>query len=117
MDEFSPEDLSEARRALSSLRSKSEKAAGKLKDGSWQERLTTGIVNASDVALRLIDGGTVSPYDQDALAESHAALKDALRRAEEVIVRFAAGTSQHTLQKNRVAALRIALALIEKEQG
>jgi hypothetical protein len=38
-------------------------------------------------------------------------------RAEGVIGKFALGTSQHTLQKNRIAALKIALALIEKEQG
>lgn len=35
MIDFTVEELSEARRALLSLRNKSEKASGKLKAGTW----------------------------------------------------------------------------------
>jgi hypothetical protein len=115
MNEFTPEQLSEAHRALLSLRNKNEKASGKLKEGSWQSRLTAGVVKASDVALGLIDKNDDTSIDKDSLDESHTALTDALRRG--CIGKFAVGTSQHTLQKNRIAALKIALALIEKEQG
>jgi hypothetical protein len=117
MNEFTPEQLSEAHCALLSLRNKNEKASGNLKEGTWQHKLTTSVVKASDVALGLIDKNNDTSIDKDLLDESHAALTDALRRAEDVIVKFAVGTSQHTLQKNRIAALKIALALIEKEQG
>ena len=111
------DELSEAKRVILSLRNKSEKASGKVKAGTWQNRLAAGIVKASDVALSLFDGKTTTPLGRDALVESFAILKDALRRAEAVIDKFAVGTSQHTLQKNRIAALKIALTLIEREQN
>jgi len=111
------EELSEAKRALLSLRNKSEKASGKLKTDTWQYRLTAGIVKASDVALSLIDGNAAAPFGRDTLDESFASLQDALRRAEAVIDKFAMGTSQHTLQKNRIAALKIALALIKEKRN
>jgi hypothetical protein len=117
MSDFSSEELKEAYRAILSLRNKSQKAAGKLKEGTWQKDLTTRIVSASDVALSLISGGVTTVYGQETLAESLATMKDTLRRAEEVIGKFLVGTSQHTIQKNRIAALKVALALIEKEQS
>ncbi|MDR0347443.1 MAG: hypothetical protein LBH56_03620, partial [Coriobacteriales bacterium] len=113
--EFSAEELSEARRALLSLRNKNEKASNKLKEGSWQSRLTIGIVRATDVALGLIDGNN-GALDVDSLSETHAVLTDARQRAEAVIGKFAEGTSQRTLQKNRIAALNVALTLVEREQ-
>ncbi|MDR0381691.1 MAG: hypothetical protein LBH86_06855 [Oscillospiraceae bacterium] len=117
MAEFTTGELSEARRALLSLRNKNEKAAGKLKEGSWQSRMTTAVVKSADAALWLIDGNDGASMEKDSLREAHTALTDALRRAEAVVGKFAVGTSQHTLQKNRIAALKIALALIEEEQG
>jgi hypothetical protein len=117
MNDHSAEELSEAHRAILSLRNKSEKASNSLKISSWQKRLTAGIVSASDVALSLIDGSASASYDQNTLTESSAALKDALRRAEEAIVKFTEGTSQHTLQSRRIAALKIALDLIEKAKS
>lgn len=74
MNEFSPEELKEAHRALLSLRNKNEKASGKLKEGSWQSRLTAGVVKASDVALGLIDKNNDTSIDKDLLDESHTAL-------------------------------------------
>jgi conjugal transfer/entry exclusion protein len=109
MADFTTKELHEAQRQILSLRSKSEKASGKLKADTWQNRLTTGIVKASDVALSLIDGDAET-LGRDTLDEAFATLSDALRRAEAVVGKFAAGTSQHTLQKNRIAAL------IEKAQ-
>ncbi len=117
MIDFTVEELSEARRALLSLRNKSEKASGKLKAGTWQNKMTTGIVEAADVALNLMHGNAIALFDRNKLDKSSAVLEDALRRAEAVIDKFAVGTPQHTIQKNRIAALRIALKLIEKEQG
>lgn len=115
--EFSPVELREACRALLSLRNKNDKASGKLKEGTWQHRLTTGVVKAADVAIGLIDGNNGVSLNKDILDESLAALTDALRRAESVVGKFAFGTSQYTLQKNRIAALTIALQLIEREAG
>lgn len=73
-------------------------------------------VKAADTALKLIDGDLAMPFECEALKEANKSLEDALHRAEEVIGKFVAGSSQHTLLKNRIAALKIALTLIEKEQ-
>jgi hypothetical protein len=117
MNEFTSEQLNEAHRAMLSLRNKNDKASSKLKEGSWQSKLTTGIVKAADTAIWLINGADGEPIDKDLLDESRIALADALHRAEDVIGKFAVGTSQHTLQERRIAALKIALALIEREQS
>ena len=116
MENFTSEELHEAYCAISSLRNKSEKASGKLKEGSWQKKQMDSYVKASDAALQLIDGDTAMTFEFEALNEANKFLEDALRRAEEVIGKFVTGSSQHTLQKNRIAALKIALRLIEKEQ-
>jgi hypothetical protein len=116
MENFTSEELREAHRAILSLRNKSEKASGKLKEGSWQKKQMDSYVKAADTALQLINGDTAMTFECEALNEANKSLGDALRRAEEVIGKFAAGSSQHTLQKNRIAALKIALRLIEKEQ-
>lgn len=116
MADFTPEELGEAHRAILSLRNKSEKASGKLKEGSWQKTLLDSYVKAADTALKLIDGDMAMPFECEALNEANKSLEDALHRAEEVIGRFVAGSSQHTLQTNRIVALKIALTMIEKEQ-
>jgi hypothetical protein len=116
MDDFTPREVQEARRDLLSLRSKSAKASGKLKEGSWQKMQMDAYVSAADTALRLMDGdaGLLEP---ERLWYVHKSLEDALHRAEEAIGKFAPGSSQHTLQQNRIAALRIALCFIEKAQS
>lgn len=116
MENLTSGELREAHRAILSLRNKSEKASGKFKEGSWQKKQMDSYVKAADTALQLIDGDTAIGFEWEALHEADKSLEDALRRAEEVIGKFAAGSSQHTLQKNRIAALKIALRLIEEEQ-
>ncbi len=114
MESFTPEEIREAHRAILSLRNKSEKASGKLREGSRQKKQMDSYVSAADIALQLMDGDTAKPFACEVLNEADKSLGDALRRAEEMIGKFAAGSSQHTLQKNRIVALKIALALIEK---
>ncbi|MDL2232484.1 hypothetical protein LJC63_02740 [Ruminococcaceae bacterium OttesenSCG-928-L11] len=45
------------------------------------------------------------------------AIADMMARAEQAQVKFAIGTSQHTLQENRIHALRVAQALVSGESG
>jgi hypothetical protein len=49
------------------------------------------------------------------LEEALAAMASMIGKTEPVKRRFAPGTSQHTLQKNRLAALKITSSLISKE--
>ncbi len=53
-------------------------------------------------------------YTQTELAAALQAVHDMLRRSETAQAKFAPGTSQHTLQKNRIQALRIASALLQQ---
>ena len=107
------DDLMKAHRALLSLKIKSEKASDKLKEGSWQKKKMIICTKSADMAVRLIDGETVPPTGREMLRGADECLKDALRRADDTIGKFATGSSQHTLQKNRIAALEVALTLIE----
>lgn len=56
--------------------------------------------------------GTFTKSDME---QAPAVIASMINRAEKAQSKFAEGSSQHTLQKNRIAALRIARALIEQE--
>ncbi len=47
--------------------------------------------------------------------EALRSIADMIARSEKVQVKFAPGTSQHTLQKNRIHALRVAEALVKQQ--
>ena len=57
----------------------------------------------------------IAKYDEDELSEAHRALLSTLKKCEKMDM-AKLGKSQQTLLTRRIAALRIALALIEKEQ-
>ncbi|MBX7104726.1 MAG: hypothetical protein K1X57_11640 [Gemmataceae bacterium] len=117
MDALTAEELQEVRRPLASLLSKSEKARQKLAPGKWQHTMLGDNVRALRVALALMNeapSGTRSITRAD--------LQDALRVLAMVIVKagqaqakFSPGTSQHTLQRNRLKALRMAESLVSAE--
>jgi len=50
--------------------------------------------------------------DQETLTQALRSINSLLEKCEKVQRKFQAGTSQHTLLKNRISALRIASALI-----
>ena len=54
-------------------------------------------------------------FTPEELSEAHRALLSTLRKCEKVDI-SKLGKSQQTLLERRIAALKIALALIEKEQ-
>ncbi|HHX97874.1 MAG TPA: hypothetical protein P5169_02165 [Kiritimatiellia bacterium] len=56
-------------------------------------------------------------YTQEELAGAIRAISSLASKCEKVRKKFAAGTSQHTLLKNRVRALRISLALLKNEKA
>lgn len=57
----------------------------------------------------------MADFTSDELSEAHRALLSTLHKCEKIDARKL-GTSQQTLLKRRIAALKIALTLIEKEQ-
>lgn len=104
-------------RPITSLISKSEKAQQKLAPGTWQHSTLQENLRALHIALALM---TRSPKDasapkRDDLRAALAAFAAMTRRSENAQSKFAPGTSQHTLQRNRLRAFRTAEALINAE--
>lgn len=95
---------------MESLARKCAKARRKLAHGSGAHTRLGRDVKALRLALALLRDGRRSPAEASA-AEADAAVQAlaAMRRtAARMQARFAPGTPQHTLQKRRAAALRLA---------
>ena len=116
MDDCTAEDMQEARSPIASLISKSEKAQQKLAPGTWQHTMLRDNVKALRLALSLMDGEAgAADFTRDDLQEALTAFGSMIERTEGTRTKFAPGTSQHTLQRNRLKALRIAEALVRAE--
>ncbi len=109
------ETTNQALRPLASLIGKSEKAQRKLAPGTWQHAMLRDNLKALRLAVALLDPAAEKPGDL-----APADLQDALRAFESMIdktakvqPKFAPGTSQHTLLRNRLQALRLAAATIQ----
>ena len=99
---------------IASLIGKSEKAQGKLAPGSWQHAMLEGNLKALRIAFRLMsaEAGDPEDFSPDDLKEALEAMDSMVKRSEKAWGKFLPGTSQHTLQKNRIQALRVASELI-----
>lgn len=109
-------DISAVLRPLESLIGKSDKAKQKLSAGTWQHTMLTNNLTALRLAYRLITEGSAAFTEEDLqqLPAALAALSDMIARAEKAQTKFSEGTAQHTLQQNRIFALRTAMSYIEK---
>ena len=113
-----PDDPDEVLNALSpivSLIGKCAKARQNLKPGTWQHTMLGDNLKALNIASVLMNG-KADPAEVPARAE----LQDALRalasmtsRTEAAQAAFIPGTSQHSLLRNRLRALRLAEARIQ----
>ncbi len=117
MDNYTPDELQEARRPIASLMSKSEKAQQKLAHGTWQHTMLQDNLEALRIASALMNKETndTEHFTRDDLQEALRALASMISKTEKAQAKFSPGTSQHTLQRNRLKALRIAEALINVE--
>lgn len=115
MSEFSSDEIREALRPIASLTSKSEKALLKLAPGSWQHTMLRDNIAALHIASALLSGE--SDGSDRALAELDEALKavaSMVQRTEDAQRKFAPGTSQHSLQRNRLKSLHVAREALEQ---
>jgi hypothetical protein len=114
---FTRADIREALPPIASLMSKSEKARTKLAPGTWQHIMLNENITALRIASALMgeENGDAHDCAPEDLREALRALRSMISRTENAKMKFAQGTSQHTLQRNRLRALRIAEALIMKE--
>lgn len=113
MNRYAADELAAARRPIASLLSKSEKAVEKVRAGTWQHTMLSENIAALRVGCALLDGNEerVAGVSADELERALTAFASMIDRTEGSKTRFAPGTPQHSLQRNRLAALRIAQAL------
>lgn len=121
MAQYAKEELSEARRAIASTRSKSEKALLKLREGTAQRAMTERAVDAYRIAMDAIDramgdDGAVPEVSREEGDIALSALALSAERVERILPRFSEGTPQHTLAIRRLQAFAIAAALIREER-
>jgi hypothetical protein len=108
MENYTREEIDEALRPIASLISKSEKAQQKLAPGSWQHTMLQGNLKALRMASALMSKNGVENYTREDLQEALLALNKMISKSEKAQGMFPPGTPQHTLQRNRLKALRIA---------
>jgi hypothetical protein len=98
--------------ALASFISKSEKAQRKVAVGTWQHAMLRDNVKALQIASVLMSTETddTDRFTANQLDDALRALASMINRAEEAQAKFSPGTSHHTLQRNRLDALRLAEA-------
>ena len=109
------DEVRDALRPIASLIGKCAKARQKLKPGTWQHTMLGDNLGALNIAAALLDG---KPQPAEAFARED--LQGALRafasmigRTETALANFPPGTAQHSLQRNRLRALRMAEARIK----
>jgi hypothetical protein len=108
MDKGTTDELHEALRPIASLISKSEKAQQKLASGTWQHTMLQDNLKALHIASALIkQTDDTDRVTQDDLRDALRAFASMISKAEKAQAKFSPGTSQHTLQRNRLQALRI----------
>lgn len=117
MDSYTTNELQEVLRPIASLISKSEKAQQKLAPGTWQHTMLGDNLRALHIVSALMNKetqGTIN-FRQDDLLKALQAFASMISKAEKAQVKFTPGTSQHTLQRNRLKAFHTAEALIRVE--
>jgi hypothetical protein len=114
MDNYTTDDLREALQPIASLISKSEKAQQKLAPGTWQHTMLRDNLKALRHASALMnkDSNATNNFTRDDVREALRAFDAMIRKVEKAQAKFLPGTSQHTLQRNRLKALRIASSLL-----
>lgn len=105
----------EVLRPIASLISKSAKAQRKLAPGTWQYQMLRGNLRALRLAFALMTwpAGSAGRRPADDLRAALRTLAAMIGRVEKTGTKFAPGTSPHTLQKNRLRALRAAKAVLQ----
>lgn len=114
-----PEESRQALPPIASLISKSEKAQQKLAPGTWQHAMLQDNLEALHMASALLHGepGRSGKFARADLQKALKALDSMRGRTAKSQEKFPPGTSQHTLLRNRLAALRAAEARIKSELG
>ena len=109
--------LHAALQPLVSLIDKSAKARRKLAPASWQHRMLTDNLRALRLAAALLTSrpATRMRFPPGELQAALRTLAVMTVRTEKTLAKFAPGSAHHTLQRNRLRALRLAAARTRSE--
>ena len=118
MHSYSKAELQKALGPIASLLDKSEKAQQKLAPATWQHRMLQDNVIALRIASALMgqDSHQEDAFTRQALQDALVALASMISRTERAHLQLRPGSAQHTLQQNRLEALRIAEAVVVAER-
>jgi hypothetical protein len=107
----------DALRPIASLISKSEKAQQKVTPGTWQHTMLRDNLEALHIAFALMnrEASDTDSFAREDLPKALIALASMISKTEKSQLKFSSGTSQHTLQQNRLKGLHIAEALIKMD--
>lgn len=119
MNDNVPADMQEVLRPIASLLSKSEKAQAKVAPGTWQHTMLDDNITALRIAQSLMTADSSDEHDfsSEDLRGALDAISSMIDRTEKSQARFEPGTSQHTLQRNRLKALRSAQESVRARLG
>ncbi len=113
-----PGECSESLRPIASLISKSEKAQQRVASGTWQHTMLQDNLTALRLASALInDENARTRFAHDEMQATLPAFASMITKTEQAQGKFPPGTSQHTLLRNRLHALRLAESLIKDRLG
>ena len=117
MNDYTTDELQKALRPIASLISKSEKAQRKLAPGTWQHTMLRDNLKALHIASLLMNKEARDPdkFTKGDLETALPVFASMISKAEKAQAKFSPGTSQYTLQQNRLKAFQIAEALIKAE--
>jgi len=115
LDDHSHDDARETLRPIASLISKSAKAQQKLAPGTWQHAMLGENLKALRIASVLLgmEPGDADRFTPGELHKALGAIDSMMSRTENARAEFPPGTSHHSLQRNRLDALRAAKNAIE----
>jgi len=106
-------ELRQAEAPIASLISKSEKAQGKVAMGTWQHSMLEENLRTLRLAsLLMTESAEVS---RGGFEKAASTLSSMIAKVEKTEKKFSPGTAQHTLQRNRLKALRVAEALVKEK--
>lgn len=113
--DYTTDELQEALRPIASLISKSEKAQQKLVPGTWQHTTLRDNLKALHHASALMNKKTndTDDFTRDDLQEILHSFASMISKTENAQAKFSPGTSQHTLQRDRLKALCIGRKIVE----
>lgn len=118
MGDFARKDMEEALQAISSIIGKAEKAREKFAPGTPQHTLQENRIKALHVASALISrelaDHVAGSYSKEDLERALAPISSLISKSEKAQAKLAEGTWQHTMLKNNLKALHMALPLVKK---